>query len=100
MSPLYSYNYLLSPLNVSFSFSQEALRRDWMFKLVGKEYFTIGKANCCIAIEAVSGFAYEYSLDVNGKSLKKFSENQSKIMCTWELMIGGVQTRVVLGMLT
>ncbi len=37
-----------------------------MFKLVGKEYFKVGKSNadCCIAIEAVSGFAYEYSVEV------------------------------------
>ena len=54
------------------------MRQEWMFKLVGKEHFTVGKAKCCIAIEAVSGFAYEYSIEVNGKSLQKFSENQSK----------------------
>ena len=43
------------------------MRKDWMFKLVGKEYFTIGKskAKCCVSIDAVSGFAYEYSLEVS-----------------------------------
>ena len=69
-----------------------------MFKLVGKEHFTVGKAKCCITIEAVSGFAYEYSLEVNGKSLKKFTENLSKIMRTWVLTVSGIPTRVVLGM--
>ena len=68
-----------------------------MFKLVGKEHFQVGKTKCCISIDAVSGFAYEYSLDVNGKPLKKFQENQSRIMRTWVLYIGGVDTRVVLG---
>ena len=70
-----------------------------MFKLVGKEHFTIGKmkVHCCISIDAVSGFAYEYSLEVNGKSLKKFTENQTKIMKTWVLSIEGNPTRVVLG---
>lgn len=78
---------------------QEVLRNDWMFKLVGKEFFTVGKAKCEIAIEAVSGFAYEYTLEVNGKSLEKFSENQSKIMNTWVMHVAGVPTRVVLGKL-
>ncbi len=70
-----------------------------MFKLVGRESFKVGKANCVISIDAVSGFAYEYTLEVNGKSLKKFSENQSKIMKTWILTVGENQTRVVLGKL-
>ena len=68
-----------------------------MFKLVGREYFEIGKAKACIAIEAVSGFAYEYTIEINGKPLKKFRENQSKIMKTWTLTVAGQQTRVVLG---
>ncbi|CAH1772477.1 unnamed protein product [Owenia fusiformis] len=74
----------------------EILRRDWMFKLVGREHFNIGKAKCSIIVEAISGFAYEYSLEVNGKPLKKFSENQSKIMKTWTLTVSGEPTRVVL----
>ncbi len=70
-----------------------------MFKLVGKECFEIGKtrAKGCILIEAVSGFAYEYSLEVNGKPLKKFRDNQTKIMKTWTLTVDGTPTRVVLG---
>ena len=45
---------------------QEVLRRDWMFKLVGTETFTVGKnkAACSIKIEPVGGFSYEYSLEV------------------------------------
>ena len=68
-----------------------------MFKLVGKEHFEIGKAKCCVAVEAVSGFAYEYSMEVNGKSLKKFTENQNKKMRTWVLVVEDIKTRVVLG---
>ena len=43
------------------------MRKEWMFKLVGKEYFEIGKskAKCCISIDAVSGFAYEYTIEVS-----------------------------------
>ncbi|BFZ22389.1 hypothetical protein BsWGS_25428 [Bradybaena similaris] len=75
---------------------KEIFRQDWMFKLVGRENFQVGKAKCCISIDTVGGFAYEYTLSVNGKSLKKFHENQSKIMKTWVLYIAGVDTRVVL----
>ena len=52
------------------------MRKDWMFKLVGKEYFTIGKskAKCCVSIDAVSGFAYEYSLEVSTIILSRASE--------------------------
>ena len=47
-------------------FPQEILRREWMFKLVGTETFTVGKnkASCSIKIEPVGGFSYEYSLEV------------------------------------
>ena len=71
-----------------------------MFKLVGKEHFEIGKkTKCTIIIDAVSGFAYEYTLEVNGKSLKKFSENQSKIQRAWKLFNKGNEVRVCLGKL-
>ena len=82
---------------INYLFLQDVLRKEWMFKLVGREHFTIGKAKCCILIQAVSGFAYEYSMEINGKSLQKFTENQTKIMKTWTLEVGGTPTRVVLG---
>ena len=50
-----------------------------------------------ITIDAISGFAYEYTLEVNGKSLEKFSENQSKVMKAWVLTVDGTPTRVALG---
>ncbi|XP_046357576.1 fas apoptotic inhibitory molecule 1-like [Haliotis rufescens] len=75
---------------------KEIHREDWMFKLVGKETFQVGKAKCEIAIEAVSGFAYEYTLQVNGKSLQKFRENQRKITQSWILHIGDNPIRVTM----
>lgn len=75
---------------------KEIYREDWMFKLVGKEHFTVGKAKCTISIDAVSGFAYEYLLEVNGKPLKKFKENQAKIQKAWCLKIAGNNFRVCL----
>jgi len=75
------------------------MRKDWMFKLVGPEYFTIGKARCCITVDAAEGFMYQYLLEVNGKTLEKFSENQSKIMKTWQCNVSGMPFRIVLGII-
>lgn len=70
-----------------------------MFKLVGKEAFHVGGTDtkATINIEAVSGFAYEYTLEINGQSLKKYMENRSKVTSTWLLNLDGIDCRVVLG---
>lgn len=70
-----------------------------MFKLVGKETFNVGKSDtkATINVDAVSGFAYEYTLEINGKSLKKYMENRSKVTSTWVLNLDGTDCRVVLG---
>ncbi|XP_032920459.1 fas apoptotic inhibitory molecule 1 isoform X1 [Catharus ustulatus] len=77
---------------------KEEIRRDWMFKLVGKETFTVGatKTKAAINIDAVSGFAYEYTLEINGKSLKQYIENRLKTTNTWILNLGGTDYRIVL----
>ena len=76
----------------------EILRKNWMFRLVGKEEFTIGKkTKATIRIEAVSGFAYEYTLNVNGKPLKTFTENRKKTAKVWNFVFAGKETRIVLG---
>ncbi|XP_067356015.1 fas apoptotic inhibitory molecule b isoform X1 [Channa argus] len=78
---------------------QEVIRKDWMFKLVGKETFTVGGANtkATINIEAVGGFAYEYTLEIDGKNLQKFIDNRAKTTKTWLLKVDGEDFRVVLG---
>uniref|UniRef100_A0A3Q3QBD5 Fas apoptotic inhibitory molecule b n=1 Tax=Monopterus albus TaxID=43700 RepID=A0A3Q3QBD5_MONAL len=77
---------------------REVIRKDWMFKLVGKETFTVGGANtkATINIEAVSGFAYEYTLEIDGKSLQTFIDNRTKTTRTWLLKVEGEDCRVVL----
>ena len=52
-----------------------------MFKLVGTEQVTVGRAetNCVIKIEPYGGFSYQYSLEVNGKAYKTFTEQQAKV---------------------
>ncbi|XP_042810593.1 fas apoptotic inhibitory molecule 1 isoform X1 [Panthera leo] len=77
---------------------KEEIRKEWMFKLVGKETFCVGaaKTKATINIDAISGFAYEYTLEINGKSLKKYMENRSKTTNTWVLHLDGEDFRVVL----
>ncbi|XP_028810556.1 fas apoptotic inhibitory molecule b isoform X2 [Denticeps clupeoides] len=77
---------------------QEVFRKDWMFKLVGKEPFSVGstEVKAAISIEAVTGLSYEYTLEVNGKSLQTFRDNRSRTTKTWLMKLDGVDTRVVL----
>ncbi|GMT17979.1 hypothetical protein PFISCL1PPCAC_9276, partial [Pristionchus fissidentatus] len=74
----------------------EMIRRDWMFKLVGKEHFKLGSISCTITVEAIGTFAYEYSLEVGGKAYEKFREEQSKKLQTWHCEIAGSECRICL----
>ncbi len=68
-----------------------------MFRLVGSETFNIGKRVAEISITS-TGMSFEYVLTIDGKSLKKFVEVQSKNNRVWLPKIGGVgEHRVVLG---
>ena len=44
----------------------------------------------------LGGFAYQYSLVIDGKPYKTFLDQQSKIMKTWILPVDGEMCRVVL----
>ncbi|XP_048220232.1 fas apoptotic inhibitory molecule 1-like [Perognathus longimembris pacificus] len=63
-----------------------------------KETFTVGAAEtkATINIDAVSGFAYEYTLEINGKSLKKYMESRSKTTNTRVLHLDGQDFPAVL----
>ncbi|XP_033625077.1 fas apoptotic inhibitory molecule 1-like [Asterias rubens] len=76
--------------------NKEILRRNWMFKLVGREHFQIGKVKASINIDASGGFSYEYSLEVNGKALKKFKEQRKKSARVWTPIVDGHEFRIVL----
>ncbi|WAR04862.1 FAIM1-like protein, partial [Mya arenaria] len=59
----------------------------------------VGSAKCTVSIDACSGFAYEYTLEVNGKPLEKFRDNQNKIQKCWCFTMGSQNStpfRVVL----
>ncbi|KAG8272114.1 hypothetical protein J6590_049156 [Homalodisca vitripennis] len=75
---------------------KEVLRRDWMFRLVGEEVFHLGNTRCTIRVDPSGGFAYEYSLLVDGMSLPKFIEAKSKTCCTWLVQLPDNMYRVVL----
>lgn len=89
----------VSPKADSMFPQQEVIRKDWLFKLVGKETFTVGSAHtkATIIIEAISGFAYEYTLEIDGKSLQKFISDRAQTTKTWLLKVDGQDCRVVLG---
>ena len=70
-----------------------------MFKLVGHESFYINKkTKAKILIEAVSGFSYEYTLEVNGKPLQKFTKDYSKTCRIWCVEAQGREFRICMGM--
>lgn len=71
-------------------------RKNWQFKLVGSEQFRIGSHVGEVAI-ACSGSTFEYTLSVDGRSLKRFIEAQARNTRTWLPEIGGEPHRVVLG---
>ncbi|KAM6892855.1 fas apoptotic inhibitory molecule 1-like [Lycodopsis pacificus] len=78
---------------------QEVVRRDRMFKLVGRETFSVGGANtrASVLIEAVRGLAYEYSLQLEGRSLQRFTADLQDQTCrTWRVRVDGEDCRVVL----
>lgn len=75
---------------------KEISRTNWMFKLVGRETFTISGTRAVINIDACSGFAYEYQLEVGGKSLEKFVEQRSRTCKVWTPTMAGVGHRIVL----
>ena len=66
-----------------------------MFKLVGTETFKISKKTAQIVISA-KGMSFEYVLNIDGKSLKKFVESQAKNTRTWVPVVNGSHHRVVL----
>lgn len=78
---------------------KEILRRDWMFKLVGDEKFTLGKqgAKCELHVDPLPHFAFAYSLYVDGKPLEKFTEKQSQTTRSWSVLVQGKRYRVVFG---
>ena len=76
--------------------AEEIFRKNFMFRLVGQETFTLGKERCCISITAEDGFRYRYTLNVSGRTLEEFSKNKSKIMCTWLWHAQSEPVRIVL----
>jgi hypothetical protein len=68
-----------------------------MFKLVGRECFEINGVKCIISVDAIGIFAYEYSIQVNGKTYEKFREQQQKALKVWHVQLSSENVRVCLG---
>lgn len=70
-----------------------------MFKLVGDEFFHLGKqrAKCVLRVDPLPHFAFSYSLYVDGKPLEKFTEKQSKSIRSWAVIAEGKRYRIVFG---
>ena len=75
----------------------EVLRKNWLFSLVGVEKFKISGRSAQINI-AARGWTFEYTLEIGGKSLRKFSEAERKNTRTWLPTVNSQPHRVVLGM--
>lgn len=75
------------------------IRREWMFKLVGDEIFYLGKqcAKCVLRVDPMPHFSFSYTLYVEGKSLEKFTETQSKSIRSWAVISNGKRYRIVFG---
>uniref|UniRef100_A0A914KLN4 Fas apoptotic inhibitory molecule 1 n=1 Tax=Meloidogyne incognita TaxID=6306 RepID=A0A914KLN4_MELIC len=61
---------------------KEIIKHDWMFKLV--------------SIDAVGIFAYEYTLQVGGKTYEKFREQQKKALQIWLVRMAEEEIRICL----
>ncbi|OQV18906.1 putative Fas apoptotic inhibitory molecule 1 [Hypsibius exemplaris] len=69
---------------------QELRRKNYMFKLVGKEEFNIGGTPCYISIEAVPSMRYQYKLHVNGQTYERYEETTAKNYKIWKFPATGV----------
>lgn len=87
----------LSEYLFSMWLSQEFFRREWMFKLVGDDSFSLENLHCVLRVDPAPGFSYKYSLFVDGKPFEQFKHCQAKALRIWETSIGDNKYRIVLG---
>ncbi|XP_055390423.1 fas apoptotic inhibitory molecule 1 [Condylostylus longicornis] len=74
----------------------EILRRDWMFKLVGEDVFSIEDTRCILRVDPAANFRYSYYLFVDGKPYEQFTEKQAKALKTWVTTVKNNEYRIVL----
>ncbi len=68
-----------------------------MFRLVGTEGFKIGTRVAEVEIKSSNFTTFEYTLKIDGKTLRQFIEAQIKNTRTWLPELQGESHRVVLG---
>ncbi|XP_055336837.1 uncharacterized protein LOC129587230 [Paramacrobiotus metropolitanus] len=64
---------------------KEAKRQNYMFKLVGREHFSIGNVPCSVSIEAAPNMRYLYKLDVDGQTYERYVETTGRVFRIWTL---------------
>ncbi|GAU93794.1 hypothetical protein RvY_05679-2 [Ramazzottius varieornatus] len=62
---------------------KEFKRKNFMFKLVGTEEFTIGSVPCQISIEAAPNMRYAYKLTIGGQTYERYEETTAKNFKNW-----------------
>ncbi|EGD73840.1 hypothetical protein PTSG_05534 [Salpingoeca rosetta] len=78
---------------------KEVVRKNWLFKLVGEEPFEFGPAGdkhkAKITVVA-AGMRYRYTLYVDNKPLKEFSDTRTRSTKTWFFPVAGQNHLVVM----
>lgn len=72
------------------------VNREWMFRLVGDENIQLNDHKLVIKVEPIPGLKYAYTLWVDGKSLDKFIQSQSKVLKSWTTQVGQTEYRIIL----
>jgi len=73
------------------------IRREWMFRLVGPESFSLGRFDCVLQVEPDGLLGISYTLEINGQNIQDFLEMYQKSFCTWSTQVNHEQHRIVLG---
>ncbi|XP_067633534.1 fas apoptotic inhibitory molecule 1 [Eurosta solidaginis] len=79
---------------------KEVLRRDWMFKLVGEDTFYIDQSRCILRVDPAPGFKYDYSLCIDGKPHKQYTDELAKHYRLWLVSIEDNEYRIMLELST
>lgn len=67
-----------------------------MFRLVGPEYFRIGRYECKIDVEPNGTFGLVYGLYINGIETEQFLEANKKKWVTWNVEFSSGNTHHIL----
>ena len=76
---------------------KEVLRRDWMFRLVGPDSFSVGRFQFVVDVVPDGTFGFEYELMINGLDAVRFQNGIRKNCIVWNVVADREGYRIVLG---